>query len=584
MIPIKRNELIGTNPVFLLEITWGGQVYRFSTYPIDLIADDGQSIHFTGGLEDPDLEESLEDLSKNPEKNTLPIEVVFPIDLIKQFMQYGRTLDNANGELSLVTERATTILQTYEKRIRLFSGDIIQPIIGDPSQPPGYCNFTIERNPNNQASPIIGADGIFQGVDSIVTSKSLDDYSNGDAYPLVFGNPHEFLMTGQLGNANLAQSYPTPGFIIYREQTSVHGSEFDKFWVCIADRQVQAATVTVRDYKGNKKTAVPVKKTITLQGREISYVLLQYATYSGGATVIVDGIVNPWMLEALNSPDGQTSEPKYYISWDDGGGIFNPYGDGFLEGGGDVALFFLELSGVDIDRNAWRNVAAFLNKWRFAGFINDPQIEPYKFLQDNIFPFLPVYCVNGPDGLRPVIPLLYESQIPRTVLDVEIGRGFYFISAIDWSSEPDDIINRLLFRYGFCLFRDKNPGTIIIDGNLETSQHSEIKTSNEISLLSYTQYGDRYEEMDGDFVYDWRTATKTVQYIVRKNALPKMQMEIQADTQDGWLQLGDILSLNSSGYFMQNFKVQIIEKAWKNGSWVFMVELENNITINTREI
>ena len=545
--------------------------------------EDGSSVHFRGGLDDPDLDESMESLERNPEKNTLPIEIVFPLDLVEQFFKFGKTIDNSSAELSMVTQRGSAILQKYEKRIRLFSGDIIQPIIGDPQQPIGYCNFTIERNPSNRASPIIDSSGVFQGADSVVTSKTLDDYSNGQVYPLVFGDPHEFLMTGSLGLARMKDSYPTPGFIIYREETSIHGSEFDKFWVCVADRKTDAATVTIRDYRGNKKSAKTVQTIMTLQNREISYIECQFAVYSGGATVVTDGIVNPWMLEKITgSVDGQTSDPKYFISWDDGGGMLNPFGDGFLEGGGDVILFFLQMSGVDVDTNAWQNVTGFLNGWKFGGFINDPEIQPYKFLQDNIFPFLPVACVNGPDGLRPVIPQIYQSEIPRTNLRVEIGTGFNFISAVDWSSEPDDIVNRLLLSYGFCLFRETNPATIVLDGNLAESEHSETKTSNEISFLSYSQYGDRYEEIEAAFLYDWRTATKTIQYLIRKNALPKMQMEIQADIQYGWLQLGDILSINSSGYFMEDFKMQIMEKSWKNGSWVFVVELENNMAINKR--
>lgn len=579
---ITRNDLLGSYPVFLLQITWGSRVYRFSTYPINIQKDDETSIHFSGGLKDPDLDESLSSLDKNPEKNTLPLELVFDVNLIEEFFKYGRTLDGAKGELSMVTERDNSILQTYENRIKLFSGDIIQPIIGSPDRPSGYAAFTIERNPNNQPTPIINQSGIFRGVDSVVTSKTLEDYSNGQAYPVVFGAPHDFLMVGSLGNAGLKASYPTPGFLIYREQTSAFGSEFDKFWLAIADRQVQAATVTIRDYKGNTKSAVPVKRTITLQNQEISYVQLQYARYSGGATIVVDGIVNPWMQQAVNAPDGQTSEPRYYVSWDDGGGLLNPYGDGYLEGGGDVILFFLDMSGVDIDKNAWRNVANFLNKWKFGGYINDPEIKPLQFLQDNIFPFLPVQAVNGADGLRPVIPLLYSSQIPRSIYNVEIGTGFYFVSPVDWSSEPDDIINRILLRYGFCLFRETNPANILINPSLTADEQNETKTNSNLAVLSHSKYGDRYQEIDAAFIYDWKTATKSAFYLLRYQALPKMSMEIQADSQYGWLQLGDILSVTSSGYFMDGYKMQITEKSWKNGSWLFVVELENNVIINDR--
>lgn len=586
---ITRNDLLGSYPVFLLQITWGARVYRFSTYPINIQKDDGTSIHFSGGLEDPDLDESLNSLDKNPEKNTLPVELVFDVNLIEEFFKYGRTLDGAKGELSMVTERDNSILQTYENRIKLFSGDIIQPIIGSPDRPSGYAAFTIERNPQNQASPIITTQGIFRANVSVSTPIPIE-FSDGFVYPIVFGAPHNFLSIGALGVASFETCYATPAFIIRKELTITgvgNYEDFTKFWLCIAYGEVDAETVTIRDYQNNIKAAKTVQKITTSSGKIISYVEMQFAEWNGGSPILIDGIVNPWMTEggystAREHGTALTDEPQYYVSWDDGGGLLNPYGDGYLEGGGDVILFFLDMSGVDIDKNAWRNVANFLNKWKFGGYINDPEITPYQFLLDNIFPFLPVQAVNGADGLRPVIPLLYSSQIPRSIYNAEIGIGFYFVSPVDWTSEPDDIINRILLRYGFCLFLKNNPAFIQIDNNLNPDHYTGTTTSTITAQTSFSEYGDRYQEQTAGYIYDWKTATKTAQLLIRQQAFPKMSMQIQADSQYGWLQLGDILSVTSSGYFMDGYKMQITEKSWKNGSWLFVVELENNVIINDR--
>ena len=586
---ISRNDLLGSYPVFLLQITWGARVYRFSTYPINIQKDDGSSVHFAGGLEDPELDESLTSLDKNPEKNTLPIELVFDVNLLEEYFKYGRSLDGAKGELSMVTERDNSILQSYENRVKLFSGDIIQPVIGSPDRPPGYAAFTIERNPENRASPIISTKGIFRSNVSISSPVPIE-LSDGYIYPVVFGNPHDFLSIGALGAASFKTGYPTPAFIIKKEFTITgvgNYEDFTKFWLCIADREVAASTVTIRDYQNNTKTAKTVQKTTTSSGKIISYVEMQFADWNTGSPILVDGIVNPWMTEggyasAREHGTALTDEPKYYVSWDDGGGMLNPFGDGYLSGGGDVISFFLELSGVDIDLNAWRNVAGFLNKWFFAGFINDPEITPYQFLQDNIFPFLPVQAVNGANGLRPVIPLLYSSQLPRALYEVQIGSGFYFVSPVDWSSEPDDIVNRLMLRYAFCLWRESNPAFVQIDNDLAPAQYTGTTTSTITAQMSYTEFGDRYQEETAAFIYDWKTAIKTAQYLIKTQAFPKMTMEIQADSQYGWLQLGDILSVTSAGYFMDKMKMQITEKSWRNGSWLFVVELENNVILNAR--
>ena len=599
---ISRADLLGTFPVFLLEIVWNSKTYRFSTKPVSLDKEDGTSVQYIGGLEDPDLTEALTSLDKDPEKNTLPVEICFDIDLVEQFFKYGRSLDNAKASLDMVTERDGQILQTYEDRTRLFSGTILQPIIGDPEQPTGHATFTVERNPNNEPSPIIPPSGIFQGTSSIESPLEVAENSTGKAYPIVFGQPQSVL--GIVGGTNVLANkrvYGSKGFMIRREASGTgtsYGTHnlFDKFWVCIAGHKVHASTVTVKDYKnnvavvneftGDLSNEIPVKEHTTLQGQTISYVELQYALFNPFGLTIKNGVVHPFQITdnigGQFGQSGESSEPEYYISWTGGGGLLNENGEGFLNGAGDVINFFLGLSGVDIDKNAWDNGAAYLNSYKISGYIDDPETIPFKYMQDNIFPFVPVQAVNGSNGMRPVIPLLYIQSIPQSIYSVDIGNGFYFISAVDWASEPDDIINRLLLRYGFCSNRQNNVGRLTIDGNLNDNTAQFDKLSNQISQLSFSKYGDRYQEMDFDLCYDQTTANKSIQYIIDYNALPKINMEIEADTQYGWLQLGDVLSLNSTGYFMDEMKVQIIEKKWSGGSWIFLVELEENVSKNAR--
>ena len=589
---ISRGDLLGALPIFLLEITWGGRIFRFSSYPLDIQTDGGKSIHYSGGLSDPDWSESMEEM-KGPEKNSIPIELVFPVNLLQEFFQFGRLLDNATAELSMVTERGAVVQQTHEKRTRLFSGDIVQPIIGNPERPEGYAAFSIERNPANKPEPIIKATGFFNANSSVSPPappapavNAPIEFSDGSVYPLIIGRPYQYFYTGHLGAAQNDTLYGSPAFIIHRIIT-ISGigyyQDFDKFWLCIALGEVAAATVTIRDYQNNVKTGVPVLKFLTSEGIIISYVEMQYAEWTGSAA-LVDGIVNPWMISGghagLEHGNCETDNPRYYVSWSGGGGTLNTYGPGALEGAGDVILYFLDMCGADIDRNAWQNVATYLNNWKIGGYIDDPELAPYQFLQDNVFPFVPVHSVNGADGLRPVIPLIYLSKIPRPIYDVTLGAGFYFVSPVEWASEPEDVVNRLMLRYAFDVFLDGLATFVKIDP--EPSNNHGMITSSDLSIVSRTKYGDRYREIEAGYISDFKTAMRAAQYIIRRRALPKMTMEIQADPLYGWLQLGDILSVTSAGYFMENFKLQIIEKSWKNGSWLFTVELENNVSINRR--
>jgi hypothetical protein len=223
-----------------------------------------------------------------------------------------------------------------------------------------------------------------------------------------------------------------------------------------------------------------------------------------------------------------------------------------------------------------------LNGYSFGGYVDDPAATAYKFLQDNIFPFVPVHATNGAKGLRPVIPLLYQSQYPSPVIKINMGVGFFLNSPIEYASEPDDIQNRILLEYAFCLFRENTPAGLLIDGNLPDSEYSESQTNNELAQLSFLRYGDRFKEIKASYVYEYDTAVKVIMYRLRSQALPKMQIEIQADPVYGWLQLGDVIAITSSELYMADFKGMIVQKSYSEGAWTYIVELENSVILQER--
>ena len=51
-----RSELLGADPIFLLEITWGSYIYRFATKAIHLL-DNGVYLPFVGHLDNPQYTE-----------------------------------------------------------------------------------------------------------------------------------------------------------------------------------------------------------------------------------------------------------------------------------------------------------------------------------------------------------------------------------------------------------------------------------------------------------------------------------------------------------------------------------------------
>ena len=63
-------------------------------------------------------------------------------------------------------------------------------------------------------------------------------------------------------------------------------------------------------------------------------------------------------------------------------------------------------SGQRVDIGAFSNMAALLNRYQFSGYINDPAMYAWEWVQGNILPLLPVGIRMGPNGLRPVLDQL----------------------------------------------------------------------------------------------------------------------------------------------------------------------------------
>jgi hypothetical protein len=569
MQPLHREELLGTFPVFLLEILWEGFTYRFASFGVEVASLEG-SIYFGGGLNDPELEEKMDSIQADPESGSIAIEVVFPVDLVQKYMEEGKSLESATAELSMVLEIDGAIIQSYEDRIKLFSGVVIQPIIGDPEQPTGYATFSIERNPLNAPKTLIPASWRIElGITFAASPEDIGQSSYGKIYSFVFGQAKEYPIQNKI--------FATPAYIIRRDRSSIHTTDprADIIDLMIAGHDVEATAVEVVDFAGNTDTFNVLKST-DLLGQIYSYIRIQPYSYVAPTYTKLTDIVTPFM------EGNTTSNPEYWISWSGGGAFPNPYGAGSLSGGGDLILYMLSTSGVLVDLDSWNNIAQFLNAFIFAGYINDPEITSYEWIMTNIVEYLPVEIVNGFNGLRGVIPLYYKSTYIQPRINIELGSGAYLISAFEPINESDDIINRLQLKFAYNAVSKEYATRYNLNSSLQPENYTYIDTNIESALLSHTRYGDRYTDKEALFVYDFRTAGKICTYLVRKNAFLKIGFSILADVQFGYLDIGDVVSIQSAKLYMDSVRVQIISKIWSDNSWIFGLVLEDNISMRQK--
>ena len=570
MQPLNREELLATYPVFLLEVFWEGFTYRFASFGVELESVEG-SIYFSGGLNDPELEEKMESIQADPESGSIAIEVVFPVDLVQKYIEEGKSLESATAELSMVLDDCRgRIVQTYEDRIKLFSGVIIQPIIGDPEQPTGYATFSIERNPLNAPKTLIPSGWRIELNNTFAPSpEDIGESSYGKVYPFVFGEAKEYPISNDV--------YVTPAYIIRRDRSSIHTTDprADIIDLMIAGHDVEATQVSIIDFEGNTGT-FNVLKTTDLKGQVYSYIRIQPYSYSAPTFTKLTDIVTPFMEGST------TSTPEYWISWTNGGAYPNPYGSGSMEGAGDLIRYMLSISGVLVDLESWNNIAQFLNAYVFAGYINDPEITAYEWIMTNIVEYLPVEIVNGFNGLRGVIPLYYKSTYIQPRINLVLDSGAYQISPLEPLNEPDDVVNRLLFRFAYNSVSKEYATRYNLNSSLLPVDYTYIDTNIESALLSYTRYGDRYKEEECLFCYDFRTAGKISTYIVRSNAFTKIGFTIQTDVQFGYLDIGDVISITSTKLYMEAVRVQIIGKLWSDNSWIYNLMLEDNISMRIK--
>ena len=476
----------------------------------------------------------------------------------------------------MALERGGQILTSYEDRIRLFSGNVAQPIIGDPSKPTGAAAFTLERNPLSDPVPMIPAsqritNRLFPAIGTLTNSI-------GKPWPIVIGAPGyniaAVIGSRRSGDNVLASGFATPAYIVERDPTGLATAW--EFHLLIAGHKVAATSVFVRDYQGNTAT-LPVHsgQTQSYSGLPQDMETYSYVKFTNAA----NGLVHPFLGASY-----ATDAPEYWVQWGaNGGAMENPFGSGYLTKAGDVMRWALSLCRVDVDHQAWQSYANLLNDFgEFAGYINDPELDGYTWAMDNILPFLPIEVVNGPDGLRPVYPFVFGAWQPgRVRAEITVDTGFYIVGPISTESEPDEILNRVELNYAQ-VAPEEHLGTYTLSGAGGAARLDFFNSTDEIAQLSRTRYGDRYEQIELQYVYDLSTAAHIARWLVRRAALTHRSLAFVADTSWGWLQIGDVVAITSDSYYFSNHKFQVIAKSWADGSWNFTMLIEENPVLNRR--
>tara|TARA_R100000664_G_C2760064_1_gene150710 strand:- start:7556 stop:9250 length:1695 start_codon:yes stop_codon:yes gene_type:complete len=559
----QYSDLRGVEICFLLTVEYFNIPYRFSTFPIDLKSTAGDVVQYSGMLGDPNISQRTRITGFDIEAETVSFEVVFPFNVVNDWMK-GRKLDDSVCELSMVTLRNNDVLQTYEDRIRLFKGRLIQPIIGDPNQPVGYVAFSVENSQNVKKTFIIDEE-------DRITNLSFEyqhfESAEGKLAPTVFGTPYNYPRPVTTG-LSVGAAECSPGYEVRQKNSgSPSGPFYNDVWILIAAHEVEASSVFIHDFQNNV-ASVTVASEIDTFGNIVSICN-----------------INGTALKHSKILGINTDDIHYWIRWGDYTGVStagahpNPFGTGLLEGGGDLCRWALEKTGLEVDWSSWNGISPLLNRYKFAGYINQ-KVDALEWLETNIIEHLPIEVTNGPYGLTPIISLYHYSNHIQPIAHVIENGEFEIVSPITSMTEPSDIVNKPIINFAWGGKSDDYKTSLMIDP--EKNDVNTASFTDPYSDISYSRFGLHEKEYDLNYVYDVNTAVKILRDKVRLYGLGVNVVEVNAHGKYGYLQLGDVLTLESERLGMTDHVCQIVAKDWKSGRWSFIIHLEENQHINSR--
>lgn len=565
---LHPDDIQGKELCYLLTIDYLGKTYRFSTIPID-IEDTltGQTYRYNGGLGDPSIEQQTDIVGFNIEANSVSIEVVFDdVNWIAEWLA-NRTLELAPSVLSMVMVSNGKTSFTEQDKIPLFTGKVVDPIIGTPTKSMGNIIFSIENGLNVTKRKLLANSFeidpfVFPGLDQrAATLGRMIQYPVGKYVPWVFGALGEwYIRDTSKSFETLKDAKVTPTYIIDTTGTGVNL----EIKLIIAMGEVDASRITIYDQDGGNFTNY-VRTDTNADGTMYSY-----TTYQSGS-VLADNGFTPALDE----------DQTFWCSWaGHGEGGQDPITGQSLSGGGNLCIYLLELTGLQFNRSAWQGLRPVLNRYKFGGYVNDPEVIALEWMEANIIAHLPIEVFNGPDGIEPRLNLYYQSEQVNPSFHILESGMFQVVTGL----QPLDVepVNKVTVKYGYEGQNNHFLSTITIDPTVNAKDVNPFLAKDPVSDISYSRFGLREVVLELPFVWDMNTAYRIARDKIRISGLGAYGIEIQAFPEFGYLEVGDVISFSSTQFGLNEHKCQVVSKSWTNGQWRFILHLESNPLVNPR--
>ena len=509
---------LGADPIWILDLTLGGVVYRFATESTS-IEGDGESYFYEGTLSDVDYTAALEFVSPDFEMPSASVVVTFKDDLAKRIAQ-GLDFGSATAQLALWIPATE-----YGERQVLIEGRIDAPSYGAIGEP---VTFSIDadwlRNEQSMPSPL-------QAIESSAWAN-IEPNSEGAVYPIIIGAP---------GRQDFAGS-----------------------------------PVYIADNTGTNKVGLIAAHPCTAQTINVFVIHPDGSEHTFADPTVVSALdINNAVYSYVDIPNAHyQADGSYFAKWKNGGGgLINPYATGqtstgtapqYLTGGGDLVRYLLHQSGVKVDDGKCAAAAAYLNAIEFEGFIGE-RVDVLEFLRNEIVALLPCSLRASAEGIYPVV-WRYDATQEDAIASLTADRDVFRDGLVNYAS--NEIANEITIRYRQNVRYNKLKKAVTVTGDL-SKKTSGFLWRTDYAVTSQTRYGIKGLEIESEFITSRASAGRVVNWMARAYCGRHRLITYSAPQTYGWLEVGDVVSLSDSDLSFVDQLVLIQSIAWGESDLTF---------------
>lgn len=472
----------------LLDVDFAGTVLRVSDVDLDVYdTDEGEWLHYTAGLDSLTVDRAFDFLSTASASPRVPVECRLPMDVAAEEAALHR-FALSPASLALWTEG-----DDYQARRVLASGRVLDPEWGEYGEP---VSFSVGATAATTSALVIPLTHCVDETTWPDSMAALSEENVGVAYPRVYGSP------GAISESEWVTG--SQGVWILQDNL---------FWqLCIAGNQVVGDYVWLNVDANVPGLPFRVTHQRDARGALVAFVDAHADWPANTVTIAAGPYANYYGIGNVAAVDYQALQATpipVFVSWRKSPvDLTTPAGLSPLAG--DIILDLLQRAGVSVDYGRFAAAAALLRGYRFDCVIDDPEALAVAWLQENVYPLLPISM--SPDGDYPVV-WRYDATAEDATARLDADADPRISRAGKLKDDGANIANAFSIQYRYSVRTDAFTATVTRDAS--TCPYC---------AASEARYGRIEKALTTRNVYDEATAAAILGWMARAYTSPSRRV------------------------------------------------------------